>query len=125
MGFWFCCCSCFIQQHLSVASARRCTLDDSCSDTVACAVLPILLCRRGLKLDVADEDSDNKFREQYFNFYDARLMGVEWAKQPNVELTTEFFRLLALCHTVIPDGELVGGAQTCAGPAGILVGATL
>lgn len=62
-------------------------------------------CRRGLKLDVADEEADNKYREAYFNFYDARLMGVEWAKQPNVELTTEFFRLLALCHTVIPDGE--------------------
>lgn len=60
--------------------------------------------RRGLKLDVADEEADNKYREQYFNFYDARLMGVEWAKQPNVELTTEFFRLLGLCHTVIPDG---------------------
>ena len=37
-------------------------------------------------------------------------MGVEWAKQPNVELTTEFFRLLALCHTVIPDGEQHGAA---------------
>lgn len=66
-----------------------------------------MLCpnRRGLKLDVADEETDNKYREPYFNFYDARLMGVEWANQPNVELTTEFFRLLALCHTVIPDGE--------------------
>ena len=62
-------------------------------------------CRRGLKLDVADEEADNKYREAYFNFYDARLMGVEWAKQPNIELTMEFFRLLALCHTVIPDGE--------------------
>lgn len=72
-----------------------------------CHNLGPVLCpnRRGLKLDVADEEADNKYREPYFNFYDARLMGVEWAKQPNVELTTEFFRLLALCHTVIPDGE--------------------
>jgi phospholipid-transporting ATPase len=68
-------------------------------------VCVLCLPRRGLKLDVADEEADNKYREQYFNFYDARLMGTEWAKQPNVELTTEFFRLLALCHTVIPDGE--------------------
>lgn len=68
-------------------------------------------CRRGLKLDVADEETDNKYREQYFNFYDARLMGTEWAKQPNVELTTEFFRLLALCHTVIPDGAQQWGTR--------------
>lgn len=63
-----------------------------------------VLHRRGLKLDIADEEADNKYREPYFNFYDNRLMGVEWAKQPNIELTIEFFRLLALCHTVIPDG---------------------
>lgn len=66
--------------------------------------MTVVCCRRGLKLDVADEEADNKYREQYFNFYDARLMGLEWAKQPNLDLTTEFFRLLALCHTVIPDG---------------------
>ncbi|WIA12055.1 hypothetical protein OEZ85_012134 [Tetradesmus obliquus] len=60
--------------------------------------------RRGLKLDVADEETDNKFREPFFNFYDDRLMGLEWSKQPNTELTCQFFRLLALCHTVIPEG---------------------
>ncbi|KAF6253363.1 hypothetical protein COO60DRAFT_1547131 [Scenedesmus sp. NREL 46B-D3] len=60
--------------------------------------------RRGLKLDVADEETDNKYREPFFNFYDDRLMGLEWSKQPNTELTCQFFRLLALCHTVIPEG---------------------
>ena len=43
-------------------------------------------------------------REAYFNFHDARVMGGAWAAQPNAHLAREFFRLLALCHTVIPDG---------------------
>lgn len=64
----------------------------------------LLLCRLNLKLDVPDEDNDNKYREQFFNFYDDRLMDVEWAKQPNAEITMQFFRLLALCNTIIPDG---------------------
>lgn len=71
----------------------------------------LLPCRRGLKLDVADEEMDNKYREQFFNFYDDRLMGLQWAKQPNAELTMQFFRLLALCHTVIPEGGLEAGAK--------------
>jgi phospholipid-transporting ATPase len=64
---------------------------------------------------VPDEEADNKYREQYFNFYDARLMGTEWAKQPNRETTMQFFRLLALCHTVIPDGEPGSGVVARAG----------
>jgi phospholipid-transporting ATPase len=63
-----------------------------------------------LKLDVADEETDNKFREPFFNFYDDRLMGLEWSKQPNTELTCQFFRLLALCHTVIPEGRYTAAA---------------
>ena len=44
-------------------------------------------------------------REPYFNFHDDRLVGGAWAAQPNPHLAREFFRLLALCHTVIPEGE--------------------
>lgn len=73
--------------------------------------------RRGLKLDVADEETDNKFREPFFNFYDDRLMGLEWSKQPNTELTCQFFRLLALCHTVIPEGACTATERP---PAGVL-----
>jgi hypothetical protein len=60
---------------------------------------------------VADEETDNKFREPFFNFYDDRLMGLEWSKQPNTELTCQFFRLLALCHTVIPEGRYTAAAS--------------
>jgi hypothetical protein len=61
-------------------------------------------CSRGLQLELPDEETDNKFREPFFNFYDERLMGLAWADQPNPDVTAHFFRLLALCHTVIPDG---------------------
>lgn len=50
------------------------------------------------------EKERNPAREAYFNFWDARLMGGAWARQPNAHLAREFFRMLALCHTVIPDG---------------------
>jgi magnesium-transporting ATPase (P-type) len=52
----------------------------------------------------------NPYREAYFNFYDARIMEGAWAGQPNPQLATEFFRMLALCHTVIPDGARPLGA---------------
>jgi phospholipid-transporting ATPase len=50
------------------------------------------------------EGGGSPVREQYFNFYDDRVLGGAWAAQPNPELAREFFRMLALCHTVIPDG---------------------
>lgn len=53
----------------------------------------------------------SSYREQYFNFYDERIMAGRWAEQPNPHLAREFFRMLALCHTVIPDGGCWFGAS--------------
>jgi hypothetical protein len=39
-----------------------------------------------------------------FNFRDARLMGGAWRREARPELLREFFRALAVCHTVVPDG---------------------
>lgn len=44
-------------------------------------------------------------REPYFNFYDPRLLNGMWRKEANPDMIRHFFRLLAICHTVIPDGE--------------------
>lgn len=69
--------------------------------------------RRGIQLDDSAKvgaagskggSGSSPFREQYFNFYDDRIMNGAWASQPNPHLAREFFRMLALCHTVIPDG---------------------
>jgi hypothetical protein len=89
---------------------------------VPVAVLVLLPCRQGLTLQVADADQDNPYREQYFNFYDERIMELKWAEQPNQEIMIEFFRMLALCHTVIPDGRPRGAALT--GPRGLPVRAS-
>lgn len=72
--------------------------------------------RRGVPLS-AEADAASPVREQYFNFYDERIMGGEWAQQPNPQLAREFFRMLALCHTVIPDGMCAGqGPGWCMQP---------
>lgn len=33
-----------------------------------------------------------------------RLVGGSWVHQPHMETIREFFRVLAVCHTVVPDG---------------------
>ncbi|KAL3629215.1 putative phospholipid-transporting ATPase 8 [Castilleja foliolosa] len=38
-----------------------------------------------------------------FNFYDERIMEGEWVNEPRADMIQKFFRVLALCHTAIPD----------------------
>ncbi|KAL6566499.1 Phospholipid-transporting ATPase 3 [Orobanche gracilis] len=59
--------------------------------------------RTGAKLDV--EKQSNVAREKGFNFDDARLMRGAWRNEPNPEACKEFFRCLAICHTVLPEGD--------------------
>ncbi|KAI3816838.1 hypothetical protein L1987_16543 [Smallanthus sonchifolius] len=44
-------------------------------------------------------------REKGFNFDDARLMHGASRNEPNPDMCKEFFRFLAICHTVLPEGE--------------------
>ncbi|PWA89306.1 aminophospholipid ATPase 3 [Artemisia annua] len=44
-------------------------------------------------------------REKGFNFNDDRLMHGAWTNEPNPDMCKEFFRCLAICHTVLPEGE--------------------
>ncbi|GBF89503.1 phospholipid-transporting ATPase [Raphidocelis subcapitata] len=63
--------------------------------------------RRGIELRIdgtSGARGESPVREAYFNFWDERVMAGAWAAQPNPQLAREFFRMLALCHTVIPDG---------------------
>jgi hypothetical protein len=64
-------------------------------------------------------NGDSPLKEMFFNFYDERLLGTAWARQPYPEVAAEFFRLLALCHTVIPDG---GCRHARRGVSGVCVG---
>ncbi|KAF2913552.1 phospholipid-transporting ATPase 3 isoform X1 [Oryza sativa Japonica Group] len=62
--------------------------------------------RAGIKID-GDEGkrSGAAVHEKGFNFDDARIMCGAWRNEPNPEACKEFFRCLALCHTVLPEGE--------------------
>lgn len=38
-----------------------------------------------------------------FNFNDERLMNGNWVNEPHSDMIQKFFRVLAICHTAIPD----------------------
>lgn len=49
---------------------------------------------------------------KYFSFEDSRLTEGNWVKEPNVDVLLLFFRILAVCHTAIPDQNEETGAIT-------------
>ncbi|CAD6205123.1 unnamed protein product [Miscanthus lutarioriparius] len=62
--------------------------------------------RAGIKIDDDEgKRSANAVHEKGFNFDDARIMRGAWRNEPNPEAFKEFFRCLAICHTVLPEGE--------------------
>ena len=61
--------------------------------------------RRGEEVDDEDDPIAERFRIPGFKFYDKRLMGSMWRDEPNAFHIQMFFRTLAICHTVIPDGD--------------------
>ncbi|CAJ2651274.1 unnamed protein product [Trifolium pratense] len=59
--------------------------------------------RNGMKIE--ENRSPNAVQEKGFNFDDARLMRGAWRNEPNPDACKEFFRCLAICHTVLPEGD--------------------
>ncbi|XP_047963025.1 probable phospholipid-transporting ATPase 8 [Salvia hispanica] len=43
-----------------------------------------------------------------FNFYDERVMNGQWVNEPHADMIQKFFRVLALCHTAIPEVDKEG-----------------
>ncbi|BDA43574.1 Phospholipid-transporting ATPase 3 [Coccomyxa sp. Obi] len=61
--------------------------------------------RNGAAMPVAgDAAAAQQWRAPSFNFYDKRLLGGAWRNEARPDIIREFFRVLAVCHTVIPDG---------------------
>ncbi|XP_020276843.1 phospholipid-transporting ATPase 3 isoform X2 [Asparagus officinalis] len=60
--------------------------------------------RNGLNTDEVKQSSKTVV-EKGFNFDDARLMRGAWRNERDPETCKEFFRCLAICHTVLPEGE--------------------
>ena len=53
---------------------------------------------------MADAAAARQWRAPAFNFYDKRLLGGAWRDAERPDIVREFFRVLSVCHTVIPDG---------------------
>ncbi|KAL3644621.1 putative phospholipid-transporting ATPase 9 [Castilleja foliolosa] len=62
--------------------------------------------REGSLLNGKDEIDSPKTNRPFikgFNFDDERIMNGNWVNEPYSEVVQKFFRLLATCHTAIPD----------------------
>lgn len=58
--------------------------------------------------DISEEDDirgslDKKAAIKSFNFTDERIMNGNWVNEPHADVIQKFFRLLAVCHTAIPE----------------------
>ncbi|XP_010548246.1 PREDICTED: phospholipid-transporting ATPase 3 isoform X2 [Tarenaya hassleriana] len=60
--------------------------------------------RNGVKVQ-EEQRSTGAIRERGFDFDDTRLMRGAWRNEPDPDLCKEFFRCLAICHTVLPEGD--------------------
>ncbi|XVE92539.1 hypothetical protein REPUB_Repub01dG0106200 [Reevesia pubescens] len=60
--------------------------------------------QKGIKVQEV-QTSTNPIREKGFNFDDVRLMRGAWRNEPNPDACKEFFKCLAICHTVLPEGD--------------------
>ncbi|KAL6011004.1 putative phospholipid-transporting ATPase 9 [Asimina triloba] len=53
----------------------------------------------------AEGHANKKSSVKGFNFEDERIMNGKWASEPHSDVIQKFFRLLAICHTAIPDED--------------------
>nr|XP_048328827.1 probable phospholipid-transporting ATPase 8 isoform X2 [Ziziphus jujuba var. spinosa] len=56
--------------------------------------------------DRLSHDADTRGSEKTvkgFNFIDERINNSQWVNEPHCDVIQKFFRVLAICHTVIPD----------------------
>ncbi|KAK9090578.1 hypothetical protein Sjap_023755 [Stephania japonica] len=60
--------------------------------------------RNGMKLEEVKR-SATAVQEKFFNFDDAKLMRGAWRNERDPDICKEFFRCLAICHTVLPEGD--------------------
>ena len=76
-------------------SGALCDISEaSCPPRLTVQALPV----------ATDAAAAKQWRAPAFNFYDARLLGGAWRGAERPDIVREFFRVLSVCHTVIPDG---------------------
>ncbi|KAJ4711220.1 Phospholipid-transporting ATPase [Melia azedarach] len=60
--------------------------------------------QNGMKIQEVEKSAKATY-EKGFNFDDPRLLRGAWRNEPNPDTCKEFFRCLAICHTVLPEGD--------------------
>lgn len=61
-------------------------------------------------IEMAPMGHSRKSQVRGFNLKDERLENGSWVKEPNSEMIRLFFRILAVCHTAIPEVDEATGA---------------
>ncbi|KAJ0677913.1 putative P-type phospholipid transporter [Helianthus annuus] len=59
-----------------------------------------------------DDDNDSSSSVKGYNFEDERITNGYWIHEPHSDVIQKFFRLLAICHTAIPDVDEETGKVT-------------
>ncbi|CAL1376567.1 unnamed protein product [Linum trigynum] len=60
----------------------------------------------------ARDEKDHKPAIKGFSFEDSRLMNGNWSNEPNPDVLLLFFRILAICHTAVPELNEETGTYT-------------
>ncbi|XP_022715174.1 probable phospholipid-transporting ATPase 4 isoform X2 [Durio zibethinus] len=58
------------------------------------------------------DEKDHKSPIKGFSFEDSRIMKGNWLREPNADVIMLFFRILAICHTAIPELNEETGSYT-------------
>ncbi|KAI5416464.1 phospholipid-transporting ATPase 10 [Lathyrus oleraceus] len=64
---------------------------------------------RKLKDENAAKAAKSKSKIKGFNFMDERIMNGNWVRQPNANVIQNFIKVLAVCHTAIPEVDEATG----------------
>lgn len=54
-------------------------------------------------MDIKGDHVKSKSSIKGFNFNDERILSGKWVNEPHAEILQKFFRLLAICHTAVPE----------------------
>ncbi|GAB4842574.1 Probable phospholipid-transporting ATPase 4 [Ancistrocladus abbreviatus] len=92
--------------EVEIAAAKQMALDLEENDSEVSKSFPMENGKSEIELETvitAKDEKDHKLAIKGFSFEDSRLMGGKWLKEPNLDMVVLFFRILAVCHTAIPE----------------------